>query len=163
MQSIVLRSVLSLSALMFVGACEDRRAQPQYSYNEPPPPPPTRSCTDGEIQLVQGAMAQSTYDADSCVWFKRDAGASLSACEFERASGLISADGSVTIYDGMTSDTFDQSVSGIFSSTGEVLQLSRTGTSYSYDQACARAGLVVGTVVVGCLMDANCRESSSSR
>ena len=155
------RTIASLAAVTLVWSCDDRSGQPQYAVDAPPPS--TRSCSDGELQLVQSAMAQKTYDEDKCIWLSKSASASLSSCEVEQATRLIKADGTVTIHDGFTSDTFDQSVTGIFSPIGEVLQLSRTATSYSYDEACKRAGVVAVAVIVAGLANSESSESDSSR
>ena len=153
-----------------LSACGPHDSGPKPDYSDagdnvsplppPPPPPPIRACTDIESQLVVNAFAQKISDSDRCVFVKKNTTASLNSCEFERETSLIKATGSVTIYDDFTSDSFGLNSSGIFSSTGEVLQLSITETSEAYDQACNRAKVVVGTLVVACAADANCRESN---
>jgi hypothetical protein len=105
-------------------------------------------------------MAQNLYDKDSCVWMKSGASGQVSTCEFENASRLIRASGSVTLRDSLTSDTFQIDAAGIFSAEGQPLRLEKTGVSYSYQQACTRAGAMITVMVAGCAMDPNCRSGN---
>lgn len=163
---------VAIAALTMLAACgrqsddqqqrsNDRRGAVDFaSISTPPPPPPTRACTQLEASLIASKMAQNVYDKDGCVWMKSGASGQVSMCEFENASRLIRASGSVTIRDNLTSDAFQVAVAGIFSAEGEPLRFEKTSVSYSYQQACTRAGAMITVMAAGCAMDANCRSGN---
>lgn len=105
-------------------------------------------------------MATQVHNADSCVWMKNRSYGRVTGCEYENATGMMRANGIVIIEDGLTSDTFSVTTSGVFSSSGQSLQMNVTETSYTYQQACTRAGLVVLMGAIGCANDPNCRNGN---
>ena len=143
-----------------ISGCDMPAERPQQTYT-PPAPPPIRACTAAEVQLLEGAIAQKIYDDDRCVWLKKEARSTLRGCEFERASSLIRASATVTIFDGLTDEVFSQDTSGVFSSDGRILELSRSNASQSYIEACNRANIAIGVGVVSCLANEDCRNSTS--
>lgn len=158
------RLIAAIICVVALSGCDGKQSgtgpQGFYEPPPPPPPPPTRLCTDTELQLIAGVMAQKYLDTDKCIVLKKGVDAKLSACEFENQTSLIKAAGSITIHDDFTPDTFDLEASGIFTGNGEPLQLSTTSISTAYEEACNRTGALKAIVVVACISDARCRESN---